>query len=450
MKSIQKRLLRWLLIGQFLAVAMAGVITFFYLRSELESLFDDRLRQLAYSVPSHGNFVIPEEPQLGSLEDEDDDQGIVIQVWDKDGKRLYFLNHYGEVPAPAPEGFSSHWSGGTFWRSFVLQRDARLIQVSQPYSERLELSTGVAIRTIAPVLVLVVVLGVLVWVSVNRGLRPLQKLAGDLGRRRPYSLSPLGTEDLPKEIRPLVEALNDLLERLGHALEGQRQFIADAAHELRTPLTAVQLQVQVMQQTKAEQEREDALTQIRSGVARASHLVHQLLTLARLEPEDWQRPLVSVDLRALVTSVVGDHVPTAVQRQIDLGVDHDEEVTVPGDIEGLRVMLGNLLDNAIRYSPIGSRIDVSLRRVDESARIEVLDRGPGIPAAERSQVFDRFYRRPGMREPGSGLGLAIVREVAARHGGDVSLADGDDGVGLRVIVSLPVGGAGEELPRDGD
>lgn len=450
MKSIHKRLLRWLLVGQFLAVAIAGVITFFYLRSELESLFDDRLRQLAYSVPSNGNFVIPEEPQLGSLEEEDDDQGIVIQVWGKDGKRLYFFNHHGEVPAAAPEGFSSHWSGGTFWRSFVLQRGERFIQVSQPFSERLELSTGVAIRTIAPVLVLVVVLGVLVWVSVSRGLRPLQKLAGDLGRRRPYSLAPLETTDLPKEIRPLVLALNDLLERLGHALEGQRQFIADAAHELRTPLTAVQLQVQVMQRTQTEQEREEALTQIRSGVTRASHLVHQLLTLARLEPEDWQRPFVRVDLRALVTSVVGEYVPTAVQRQIDLGVSRDAAVTISGDAEGLRVMLGNLIDNAIRYSPFGSRIDVSLQRVAESARIEVIDRGPGIPAEERSQVFNRFYRRPGMREPGSGLGLAIVHEVVVHHGGDVSLADSEDGIGLRVIVNLPVGGAGEELPLDDD
>ncbi len=436
MTSIRKKLLRWLMAGQLLAVVLTSAITYFYVRSELEDMFDNRLRQLAYSVPSDADFGSQTPLHLNSLKDSDDD--FAIQVWRKDGIPLLHLNSKEGTPALAAEGFSSHWSKGKFWRSFVLRHGELLVQASQPYSDRLEMSSQVALGAIAPVLVLIVVLGILVWISVSRGLRPLTELAGTLGQRRPYSLAPLDTDTLPDEVRPLVLALNRLLKRLGDALDGQRKFIADAAHELRTPLAAVQLQAQLLQSATEEEDRAQTLVQIRAGTARASHLVHQLLTLARVEPEDWQRPFVQVDLSALMKSVVADHAPAALSRQIDLGVVQDEPLFIMGEAESLRVMLGNLVDNAIRYTPQGGRVDVSLKMADGFARFEVLDNGNGIPAADRSQVFARFYRRPGTRELGSGLGLAIVQEVAAHHHGEVLLADGEKGTGLKVIVMLPI------------
>jgi len=436
MNSIRKKLLRWLLISQLLAASLAGVITFFYVRSEIEDMFDDRLRQIAYSVPTAGNFVLPVSPQLNSLRDDDDD--IVIQIWGDNGALLLQLNRREGTPGLAAEGFSNHWSKGKFWRSFVLRHGERLVQVSQPFSARLEVSTGVAMGAIAPVLVLVVVLGLLVWISIGQGLRPLTQLTAALRYRRPYSLEPLADDYLPDEIQPLVSALNELLERLGEALDGQRKFIADAAHELRTPLAAVQLQAQLLQRVQNKEDRIQALAQIRAGTDRASHLVHQLLTLARMEPEDWQRPFAPVDLSALMKSVVGEQAAAALSREIDLGVGRDEPLVISGDAESLRVMLGNLVDNAVRYTPPGGRVDVSLKKATGFARFEVMDTGKGIPAAERSQVFARFYRRPGTQELGSGLGLAIVQEVVVRHGGKILLAEGDNGIGLKVVVDLPI------------
>lgn len=435
MNSIRKKLLRWLLIGQLVAVGLTGTITFFYVRSELEDLFDDRLRQLAYSMPTEGQYNLA-TPPLTKLQDEDDD--FVIQVWGKKGALLGHLNRKEGAPELAAEGFSTHLSKGMLWRSFVLRRGDQMVQTSQPFTDRLEMTTGVALGAIAPVLVLIVILGGVVWVSVGRGLFPLKKLTSDLGNRHSYSLEPLAADTLPDELQPLVQALNGLLVRLGDALESQRKFVADAAHALRTPLTAVQLQAQLLQRATTEEAREQAQAQILTGTARASHLVHQLLTLARMEPEDWQHPLEAVDLSKLLKSVAADHALAALNRQIDLGVSHDESLMTRGDIESLRVMLGNLVDNALRYTPKGGRVNLALRKAGDFAQLEVTDTGRGIPVSDREQVFTRFYRRPGTSEMGSGLGLAIVQGVVARHHGKVRMEDGENGTGLKLIVNLPI------------
>lgn len=436
MNSIRKRLLRWLLIGQLLAVVLTGTITFYYVRGELEDLFDDRLRQLAYSIPTEGNFVPAEPLPLTNIQDDDDD--FVIQIWRDDGTMLLHLNRSEGTPVLATEGFSNHLAHGMLWRSFVLRRGDKLVQASQPFSDRLEMSTGVALGAIAPVVVLVLVLGILVRISVNYGLSPLHTLTRALGKRRPFAMDPLASEGLPDEVMPLVLVLNNLLERLDVALQGQRKFVADAAHELRTPLAAVQLQTQLLQKIDDAEERQQALLQIRAGTARASHLVQQLLTLARLEPEDWQRPFTDVDLSALIKEVVAEQSQPALNRQIDLGVAEDEAVTLNGDSESLRIMLGNLIDNALRYTPNGGQVDVTLRQTEGTAVVEILDNGPGIPVTEQKRVFARFYRRPGTFEIGSGLGLAIVQEVVSRHQGEVTLAERENSPGLKVTVRLPL------------
>jgi len=287
------------------------------------------------------------------------------------------------------------------------------------------------------VLVLLLVLGGIIWIRVARSLRPLTRLTAQLRQRRPFALDSLPEQGLPEELQPLVEALNELLGRLHDVFEGQRRFIADAAHELRTPITAVRLQAQVLQLARRDEERTQALQQVRAGIARASHLVSQLLTLARLEPGGQAPAFELVDLGTIVKEVVAEQAPAAVKRNIDLGVSECEPVVLCGDPEGLRVLLGNLLTNALRYSPAGGRVDVVLRRESEQARLDVVDNGPGIPPAERERVFERFYRRPGSEGDGSGLGLAIVREIVARHLGAIELTDVERSSGLRVSVRLP-------------
>jgi two-component system OmpR family sensor kinase len=288
-----------------------------------------------------------------------------------------------------------------------------------------------------PLAGLVVVLGLLIRAAVTRALAPLEQVRGEIGRRGVQSLHALDSRNLPDEVAPLVETLNDLLVRLDQALVAQRRFIADAAHELRTPLTAVKLQAQIARRTDDDAEREAALAQLAGGVDRAAHLVDQLLGMARLEPAARQAAFAPLSLDGLVKQVVADFSTLAEARDIDLGVGECAAISVNGQAESLRMMLGNLIDNAVRYTPSGGRVDVELHEHGDMAQLSVSDSGPGIPAAERERVFERFQRLAGADIPGSGLGLSIVKQVVALHGGNITL-DTPAGGGLRVEIRLPL------------
>ena len=288
-----------------------------------------------------------------------------------------------------------------------------------------------------PLAFLLPFLGVLIWLTVGRGLRPLKRVAEAVSRRDAAALQPLADNDLPIEVRPLVGALNDLLARLKRALNTQKAFIADAAHELRTPLAAVKLQIQLAERATDEVQRRVAFTELNQGLDRASRLVQQLLALARQEPGVDAAAFKELDLLELARRVVGEQAPLAAQKGIDLGITRAEPATIIGDVEALRVMLENVLDNALRYTPERGRIDVSVHAAANEAVIETSDTGPGIPEAERTRVFDRFYRREGSGVSGSGLGLAIVKNIADRHNAEVRLASSADGHGLLVVIRLP-------------
>jgi two-component system OmpR family sensor kinase len=305
-------------------------------------------------------------------------------------------------------------------------------------SLRTRMSADAALRYMVPFFAMVPVAGVIVWFGVGFGLRPLERVAAALRRRRPDALDPLPAEGLPQEVTPLADSLNDLLARLDHAFAAQRQFVGDAAHELRTPLTALQLQLQNLERAPDEATRAAAIGELRAGLSRACRLVEQLLAMARLDPEA-PRSIAPVDLGALVRSVLAEAEPLADQRDIDLGLAASVPASVPGEQDALRLMLRNLVDNAVRYTPRGGRVDVSVRTAGDTAEIEVVDTGPGIPAGERERVFDRFYSGPGSGTQGSGLGLAIARRVVQRHGGSISLDEGAQGRGLKVTVTLPGG-----------
>jgi len=432
MRSIRRQLLVWLLAGVLIAGVAAAFALYSQARREIDELFDYQLRQLAVSLRDRpfDRFEVP----AGQLAFEFD---FVIQVWSPNGMRLYISHPGATPPGRSRLGYDTVATRDGQWRVYSVRQRGVTFQVAQPLAVRGRLAREAALRTLVPFLLLVPVLGAIVWIGVGRSLRPLDAVARAVETRTPSSLEPLHTADLPAEVQPLVASLNDLLRRLEHALASQREFIADAAHELRSPLTALRLQIQLAERAETEPARGEALRALHGGVERATHVVQQLLTLARQEPSVRQRPFEPVRLDELARQVVGEHHLQAEEGGVDLGLVRDEPVQVPGDREALHVLLRNLVDNAVRYTPEGGRVDVSVRADGAQAQIEVLDTGPGIPPDERERVFDRFYRRSGTTAPGTGLGLAIVREIAESHSAKVELLDGVRGPGLRVRVTLP-------------
>jgi two-component system OmpR family sensor kinase len=430
MRSIRRELLLWLLLGLVVAVVAAATSTYYKARHEARELFDYQLRQLALSVSDQRVSLAPEAQRNNRDED------FVIQIWDRDQKLFYSSQPGAEIPIQPVPGYHYVVTPRGRWRVFGLRDRDKLIQTAQSLNVIEELAAAMAFRVVWPLLVILPLLGALVWLTVHRGLRPLTSVTSAVRARTPAALQPLPESGLPEEVQPLVHALNDLLGRLGRAMAAQKGFIADAAHELRTPLTAVQLQLELARWASTAEEREAAFDDLQRGVTRAIHLVGQLLTLARQEPEVSQRALQPVDLSEIARLVVAEQTHLAHARQVDLGIGDAVLSVIQGDPEGLRVMLGNLVDNAIRYSPAGGRVDVAVAQADHRALLTVVDAGPGIPVSDRGRVFDRFFRGNELDVPGSGLGLAIVKSIAERHLATIQLDSGPGGRGLAVRVSF--------------
>ncbi len=434
MRPLRQQLLIWLLGGMLVSTLLAGALLYLQVHEEANELFDYQLKQMAASLPAQ--LTLPTPPIWGP--DPEEDQDIVMQVWDRNGRPLYASNRALALPRYLPNGFHTVVTKNERWRVYAVMRHDHIIQVAQPTSVRQELAAGLAARSLLPFAILIPALAALIWVVVGRGLAPLQRVAKALAQRSPDAMQPLPDDHLPPEIRPLVEALNNLLARLELALATQRAFVADAAHELRTPLAALKLQLQLAERADTPAARVAAIAKLHERLDRATHLVAQLLTLARQEPRMTTRKFAAVNLAVLARQVVADHSPLAERRNIDLGVAADAgEVSTQGDADSLRILLGNLVDNAIRYTPPGGQVDVNVQRLNGQPVLSVVDSGPGIPIEERERVFDRFYRREGSVVTGSGLGLAIVQNIAEQHGARVALADNPAGAGLRVEVRFP-------------
>jgi two-component system OmpR family sensor kinase/two-component system sensor histidine kinase QseC len=273
------------------------------------------------------------------------------------------------------------------------------------------------------------------WI-VRRGLLPLRHVTAEVQQRDVRSLSPLRSDHLPREIEPLVGELNRLLARLQGAFAAQRDFISDAAHELRSPLTALRLQLQLLERAPHEAARLEALSQLGAAIERAIHLVEQLLTLARSEPQTAGAPLQQTDLAAAAALGLADTNALASARRTDLSLEAEPGMLIRGDADALRTLVRNLADNAVRYSPEGGTVRVRCRDEPAAVFLEVCDDGPGIAAADRERVFDRFFRRAPAQESGTGLGLAIVKAIAERHAAKVALGEAPGG-GLCVTVGFP-------------
>jgi signal transduction histidine kinase len=428
MKSLRVRLLVSLLGLLVLAAALMAVLSYRSVLAETETLFDYQLRQMALSLRDQG-AIAPDQAQAFA----DQQLDFVVQIWTVDGRTIYQSRQHTDLPARALLGFADVSVGRQTWRTFSVATPDRVIQVAQPLQIRQRLAADAALHTAMPLVIVAPLMALVVWWVAALTLRPLRAVAADVQRRDEQSMAPLPDQGLPEEVAPLVSALNALLQRLSQSLDTQRAFVSDAAHELRSPLTALKLQLQMLRRAPDEAARGAAIDSLAAGIDRATRLVEQLLTLARSEPGAPPGAMQALDLSELVREAVADTVPLAVSRGIELELFADAPVGVRGERTTLCVLVRNLVDNAARYSPAGSRVE--LRVMDDGGvpTLQVDDAGPGIPVADRDRVFDRFYRRAHNDEAGTGLGLAIVRSVAARHGAEVSLSDSPLG-GLRASV----------------
>jgi len=432
--SIRRQLLAGLLSGLMVGLLAAALLIFANAREQANLLFDYQLQEVAESLPSYAVSIRPAPPFTQVVAD----GRLVIQVFARDPFGEAFSSSLLAPPRQPQSGFVTVATADGNWRVYTRVGDFDVVQIAQPMSVRSRQAASVALRTTLPLLLLLPLLGVLVWIVVGRGLSPLRRAAYEVSRRSPDALQPIAQHGLPEEVLPLITSLNGLLTRLSQALEAQRAFVADAAHALRTPVTALQLQVQLLERAQSPDERDAATVRLKDGLKRMTHLVEQLLTLARQDPAQ-QRAAQEVALDVLAREVLAEQSVLADAKSIDLGLARAEPVKVSGDGESLRVLLSNLVDNAIRYTPSGGRVDVSVALASGRPVLCVEDNGPGIPVHERARVFDRFYRVESSNGSGSGLGLAIVHNVAERHGAEVELDSGTGGRGLKVSVRFQAG-----------
>jgi len=445
--SLKARLLWFVLAAILLGAVLQATTAYRSALQQADALFDDHLRQVARSLRGG----IPLGAALPEMEDEAGFD-LYVQIWGQDGTQI-FRSTRSALPPRAVLGFSDVEAHGKHYRVYTLQTALQTVQIAQDLDARTARARALAARAVLPFALLTPLLMLAVWWVIRQSLAPVERARRQLAQRAADDFSPLAGAGLPDEVRPLVDELNLLFGRVRSAFDAQKTFVADAAHELRSPLTALKLQAQALrasgraaQETPAE--REAGIARLNQGIDRAIRLVEQLLVLAReeaLPPGAGPAATdgVPVDLQDVVKLAVADVLPQASLKQIDLGLVSGEQPPSPARVQGqpeaLRVLLRNLLDNAVKYTPAAGRVDVSLAIAQGRPLLAVEDSGPGIAAEDRERVFDRFYRASGAAaETGSGLGLAIVQVIAERHGATVQLDRSERLGGLRVSLTFPV------------
>lgn len=437
--SLRRRLLALLLGGVAAAWLVTMVFSYIDAHHEVDELFDAQLAQAAQTL-----LALAAHDRDHDIEDFGEaahkyQRRLRFQIWRADGKLMMRSNNAPETALTATSGFSETHDDDGHWRHFSRWNNERTleVQVSENHHIRDELIGHIAWRLLFPALFGLPLIGLWVWLATRQGLTPLRDIASQIASRAPQQLQALSPGSAPEEIRPMLEALNSLFLRVETALESERRFTADAAHELRTPLAALQAQLQVAMRARDNEERDRSLRQLQSGLTRASHLVDQMLQLARLDPESGLPNAQTVDLAEITESVCAELGILILDKNLDFDFTSEPGCTVTGQGEWLRVLIRNLVDNAIRYTPVGGRVRVSIGRTAGSCRLEVTDSGPGIPAAERAAVLRPFHRLNESEQPGSGLGLAIVTRIAELHGAHLELADSPIPPGLSASIVWP-------------
>lgn len=435
--SVQRKLSFALSLAILVMAIVAGAFAFLSAFDEAHELQDDVLRQVARIVDRQRLAAPGAEARLGDV---DEESRVIVQrlgetpaspAGAEDGATL-------ALPIHLSDGMHTLNVGGEAFRVLVKTTAAgERIAVAQEAGLRNEIARDGALRTVMPFLILVPVLLLMVADLVRKLFRPIAELSREVDQRSEQDLHPVDDQHLPLEVRPFAVAINRLLARVDQSMASQRRFVADAAHELRSPLTALSLQAERLAAAEMSGPARERLIVLRQGIERGRNLLDQLLALARTQsPTD--SPPARVGVQGIYRRVLEDLMPLAEARHIDIGVDGAEDAEVWALELDVTALVRNLVDNAIRYTPEGGRVDLSVRVANGLAELRIQDNGPGIPLGERDRVFDPFYRALGSEQIGSGLGLSIVQAIARRMGAHVRLefADEKQQAGLAAIVLI--------------
>lgn len=447
MRSLRLRLFV-ILLGTFV---VAWAVALFYLGAQqarersslLNRTLGDIAREVLLSMPSDVHrlssatglrLATPPPPKSGKM------TRMLFQVWIKQ-RRVVVVRSPGMSTAPLKpdftDGYATQTIGGEEWRVYAIS-DAEgevQVQVGKPTSELAADFRYFARIGLGTTLLLLLVLGAAMMIVIRWSLRPVLDVQKAIRARDTLDLDALPTRDLPDEVRPLVESFNQLLGRLDRAIRNERHFLAEAAHELRTPLAALLTHAQVAQRSKTLDEAQAPLRQLVRGVERSARLSQQLLDSARLEAEHRASERVPLELADIVAVITHDFEALAARKNQVIVLDI-EPCAVLGQVDDLGILVGNLIDNAVRYSGVGGRIAVRCQHLGDTAQLQVLDDGPGVAEAERTRIFDRFYRVPGSNERGSGLGLSLVARIAQSHDAVIATGAGLGGLGFGITVTF--------------
>lgn len=432
-KSLRNQLVLALCVLVSIVGVVQGVSSYQLSKAGMSALLDLRLEQVASRM--RGGFAdsLPAIPARGSQPERD----IVITVWKDDQATPYRSTEPSlALPREAPAGFVTTAVSGEEWRIYTLREPSMVIQVAQRSAVRHELAEESAVNTLWPMIVLVPLVWIAVLLVVRRSLRKLNRLGAQVQGIDVSNFHQLSTSGVPIEIRPFIDSINLMIDRLAQSIESERKFISDAAHELRTPLTALQLQADNLQPHIAPGNQE-RFCELRGGITRSGNLIAQLLRLARADAALQADTLTRVDVSAVVVDAVAEVLPIAMKRGIDIGADEMASAFVRAVEADIGIAVRNLVSNAIRYTPDGGKVDLSVQIRDGMVWIDVTDTGPGIAEELLPRVFDRFFRANTQIE-GSGLGLSIVEAIASKCGGAVNLRNRRDGQsGIVASIGFP-------------
>jgi len=434
--SLKQRLLILVMTTVILVWMGATAFTYFDAREELDEVLDAHLAQSAsllviQASQEHDEIETEHAPLLHKYS-----LRVAFQIWES-GRilRLHSANAPTQPLADQQRGFSDKVIDGKHWRVFSTwdETGSNLIHVAELSKVRDELAAGIVVNLLKPLFISLPLLAMLIWLAVTRSLRPLVKLTGEVEQREPDNLAPLDAGTAPREVAPLIVHLNRLFTRIDASMQKERRFTADAAHELRTPVAGIKAQAQVARGASNDAERMHALDNAILGCDRAAHLIDQLLTLARIDTLDDESGQ-PCELRAIAAEVIAVIAPTALNQHVSIELMTGDEAVVRGHPLLLRILLRNLIDNAVRHTASGTTVQVSVTQRNGQPCLAVDDDGPGIAEADMARISERFYRPVGTNASGSGLGLSIVRRIADIHAATLSITAGENAKGLSVAV----------------
>ncbi len=452
-RSLRSYLMQRLLISLYLLWLISTVVGYFATINFANQPYDLVLLQRANEVAAHLKLGSEHEqldlvPNLPDGSDPGMPDRVLYTITDSEGKKLA-----GNGNTLRPLSYRRGRSGPLFSNGEREGQKTRMVSltfpshgttiqlhVSETTQQRQALIRGILANIVIPQLLLTLIALAVVWYGLKQGLRPLERLRHEVVNRKRDDLSQLDGSRAPAEVRPLIDAVNDLLERLKQVMAAQQRFVADAAHQLRTPFAGLKMQSELALRTNDPERKRHAMEHILTSTLHGIRLVNQLLVLARNEPgAQGTENFTPLNLSSLAQECTANWVQMALEKNIDLGYEAESTpLEVQGDAASLMEMLNNMIDNAIRYTPENGHITVSVNKTAHGTELCVEDNGPGIEPQHRERVFERFYRILGSGQSGSGLGLSIVAEIAKRHRAELKLDAGNDGIGTRISILFPI------------